>query len=166
MKFTTSQQELNKALAFVSKAVTVRSTMPVLKGILLSIDETGTLTMTASDMDLSIEKKMEVSDFEPGAVVLPAKLFTAVSYTHLARFFLYCCGRFRRFVCLLLFSRRFHICRRGFGPALYAGFCLLLSSGSDSFFLVFRSSLGCALDEFFEFTRFFLHSDLRQLASE
>ena len=31
--------------------------MPVLKGILLSIDETGTLTMTASDMDLSIEKK-------------------------------------------------------------------------------------------------------------
>ena len=78
MKFTTSQQELNKALAFVSKAVTVRSTMPVLKGILLSIDETGTLTMTASDMDLSIEKKMEVSDFEPGAVVLPAKLFTEI----------------------------------------------------------------------------------------
>lgn len=52
--------------------------MPVLKGILLSIDETGTLTMTASDMDLSIEKKMEVSDFEPGAVVLPAKLFTEI----------------------------------------------------------------------------------------
>ena len=78
MKFTTSQQELNKALAFVSKAVTVRSTMPVLKGILLSIDETGTLTMTASDMDLSIEKKMEVSDSEPGAVVLPAKLFTEI----------------------------------------------------------------------------------------
>ena len=63
MKFTTSQQELNKALAFVSKAVTVRSAMPVLKGILLSIDETGTLTMTA---------------FEPGAVVLPAKLFTEI----------------------------------------------------------------------------------------
>ena len=43
MKFTTTQQELNKALAFVSKAVTVRSTMPVLKGILLSADDNGML---------------------------------------------------------------------------------------------------------------------------
>ena len=78
MKFTTSQQDLNKALAFVSKAVTARSTMPILKGILLSVDETGTLTMTASDMDLSIEKKMAVTDAQPGTIVLPAKLFTDI----------------------------------------------------------------------------------------
>ena len=75
MKFTTTQQELNKALAFVSKAVTVRSTMPVLKGILLSADDNGMLTMTASDMDLSIEKKMPVNVSEPGSTVLPARLF-------------------------------------------------------------------------------------------
>lgn len=78
MKFTTSQQELNRALALVSKAVTTRSTMPVLKGILLSADENGILTMTASDMDLSIEKKMPVSDVQPGSIVLPAKLFTDI----------------------------------------------------------------------------------------
>ncbi len=78
MKFQTSQQELNRALAFVSKAVTARSTMPILKGILLAADESGTLTMTASDMDLSIEKKMNVSVLEPGSIVLPAKLFTDI----------------------------------------------------------------------------------------
>ena len=78
MKFTISQQDLNRALAFVSKAVTARSTMPILKGILLSVDETDTLTMTASDMDLSIEKKITVADAQPGTIVLPAKLFTDI----------------------------------------------------------------------------------------
>ena len=78
MKFTTTQQELNKALTFVSKAVTVRSTMPVLKGILLSADNNGTLTVTASDMDLSIEKKIRVDVSESGSVVLPARLFTDI----------------------------------------------------------------------------------------
>ncbi len=78
MKFKTSQQELNRALTFVSRAVTARSTMPILKGILLAADESGALTMTASDMDLSIEKKIGVSVSEPGAVVLPAKLFTDI----------------------------------------------------------------------------------------
>ena len=78
MKFKTSQQELNRALTFVSRAVTARSTMPILKGILLAADESGTLTMTASDMDLSIEKKIGVTVSEPGSIVLPAKLFTDI----------------------------------------------------------------------------------------
>ncbi len=76
MKFTISQQELNKNLTFVSKAVTARSTMPILKGILLSVQENGTLTMTASDMDLSIEKRVPVSVEQPGSIVMPARLFT------------------------------------------------------------------------------------------
>lgn len=78
MKFKIAQPELNKALNFVSKAVTSRSTMPVLKGILMKVTSEGKLIMTASDMDLSIEKTMQVTDFEEGAVVLPAKLFTDV----------------------------------------------------------------------------------------
>lgn len=78
MKFKTSQPELNRALTFVSRAVTTRSTMPILKGILLKADSDGTLTMTASDMDLSIEKKISVSVSEPGDIVLPAKLFTDI----------------------------------------------------------------------------------------
>ena len=36
MKFSCSQQTLTKALNIVSKAVTIRTTIPVLKGILLS----------------------------------------------------------------------------------------------------------------------------------
>ena len=36
------------------------------------------VTMTASDMDLSIEKKIGVTVSEPGSIVLPAKLFTDI----------------------------------------------------------------------------------------
>ena len=64
MKFKTSQSELNKALNFVSKAVTTRSTMPILKGILLKVTDDGKLTLTASDMEFSIEKTILVSDAE------------------------------------------------------------------------------------------------------
>lgn len=78
MKFKIPQPELNKALNFVSKAVTSRSTMPVLKGILMRVTSEGKLIMTASDMDLSIEKTVNVTEAEEGSVVLPAKLFTDV----------------------------------------------------------------------------------------
>lgn len=57
MKFSCKQQTLTKALNIVSKAVTIRTTIPILKGILLKVDEEGMLTMSASDLDLSIEKK-------------------------------------------------------------------------------------------------------------
>ena len=78
MKFKTSQSELNKALNFVSKAVTTRSTMPILKGILLKVTDDGKLTLTASDMEFSIEKTILVSDAEEGMIVLPARLFADI----------------------------------------------------------------------------------------
>ena len=49
MKFSCSQQTLTKALNIVSKAVTIRTTIPILKGILLKVDDNGILTMSASD---------------------------------------------------------------------------------------------------------------------
>ena len=58
MKFSCSQQVLTKAFNIVSKAVTSRTTIPILKGILLRVSEDGILTMSASDLDLTIEKKI------------------------------------------------------------------------------------------------------------
>ncbi len=75
MRFKIDQDELNKALSFVSRAVTARSTMPVLKGILMKVDSEGMLTMTASDMEFTIEKKIPVRESEPGEIVIPAKIF-------------------------------------------------------------------------------------------
>lgn len=75
MKFSCNQQTLTKALNIVSKAVTIRTTIPILKGILLKVDENGVLTMSASDLDLSIEKKIKVENSEPGEIVVLSKLF-------------------------------------------------------------------------------------------
>lgn len=75
MKFNCSQQVLSRALNTVSKAVSTRSALPVLKGILLKTEGNNILSMSASDMDISIVKKIEVFCEEEGAVVVSSKLF-------------------------------------------------------------------------------------------
>ena len=75
MRFSCSQSTLVKALNIVSKAVTSRTTIPILKGILINVDENGFVTMSSSDLDISIENKFEVVDYEPGEIVVQAKLF-------------------------------------------------------------------------------------------
>lgn len=74
MKFSCDQQKLSKALNIVSRAVTSRTTMPVLKGILLEVRE-GKLTMSASDLDISIQNTIDVDSPEDGSVIVMAKLF-------------------------------------------------------------------------------------------
>lgn len=78
MKFSCNQQTLTKALNTVSKAVTSRTTIPILKGILLEVNNDNTLTLSASDLDLSIEKRIEVTAEESGAVVVSARLFSDI----------------------------------------------------------------------------------------
>jgi len=78
MKFSCNQQILSKALNTVSKAVTSRTTIPILKGILLEVDDSNVLTLSASDLDLSIEKRIDISAEEPGSVVVSAKLFSDI----------------------------------------------------------------------------------------
>ncbi len=75
MKFTCKQQTLSKALNIVSKAVTTRTTIPILKGILLNVSEDGRLTLSASDLDLTIENNIGIDNYEPGSVVVLSKLF-------------------------------------------------------------------------------------------
>ncbi len=77
MKFTCSQGALARALNTVSKAVSIRTTIPILKGILLTVKGTE-LTVTASDLDLSIETKMEIQSGEDGSAVVSSRLFAEI----------------------------------------------------------------------------------------
>ncbi len=78
MRFVCNQQVLAKALNIVLKAVTPRTTIPILKGLLLTVDNNGILKMIASDMDLSIERKIQVHSAEEGSIVVSAKLFNDI----------------------------------------------------------------------------------------
>lgn len=75
MKFSCEQQKLTKALNVVSKAVTSRTTIPILKGIMLEVTSEGKLTMSASDLDISIQDTINVNVSEAGAIIVMAKLF-------------------------------------------------------------------------------------------
>jgi DNA polymerase-3 subunit beta len=75
MKFSCNQQILSKALNTVSKAVSSRTTIPILKGILLEASSDGNLKLAASDLDLSIEKTVPVNVLEEGSIVVSSKLF-------------------------------------------------------------------------------------------
>ena len=76
MKFTCNQHVLAKALNTVSKAVSTKTTINILRGILVTATETGKLILTASDLDISIEKVIEdVEVEEPGSTVVMARLF-------------------------------------------------------------------------------------------
>ncbi|MEL7654355.1 MAG: DNA polymerase III subunit beta, partial [Bacillota bacterium] len=46
--------------------------------ILLEVNDDSTLTLSASDLDLSIEKRIEVTAEEPGSVVVSARLFSDI----------------------------------------------------------------------------------------
>ena len=74
MKFTCTQLALVKAINTVSKAVSTRTTIPILKGILLNVKD-GRLTLSASDLDLSIQTSIDVQSSEEGNAVVMARLF-------------------------------------------------------------------------------------------
>ena len=77
MKFTCTQIALSKAINTVSRAVSVRTTIPILKGILMKVKD-GRLTMSASDLDLSIETSIDVQASAEGSTVVSAKLFSEI----------------------------------------------------------------------------------------
>ncbi len=74
MKFSCSQQALSRAIGIVSRAISSRTTMPILKGILLEVKD-NMLTMSASDLDISIKTKVKIYDAEEGTAVVGSKLF-------------------------------------------------------------------------------------------
>lgn len=79
MKIVVNQQLLSKALSTVSKAVPVRTTIPSLEGILVNATENGTLLLTASDMDITIQKEIQTVFADGfGKFLAPAKLFCEI----------------------------------------------------------------------------------------
>ena len=73
MKFTCSQAALLRAINTCSKAVSVRTTIPILKGILINV-ENGRVKMTSSDLNMSIETSFDAQNTVNGSTVVPAKL--------------------------------------------------------------------------------------------
>ena len=78
MKLECSKKSLLNAINIVSKAVSTRSTLPILNCILLTGDREG-FRLLASDRELSIETDNIESDlYEKGSVAIDAKMFADI----------------------------------------------------------------------------------------
>src|SRR5436305_801048 len=74
MKIVCSQDQLNRGLNIVGKAVTTRTTLPVLNNILLATDE-GRLKLTATNLEVGITYWLPCKSVEEeGAITVPARL--------------------------------------------------------------------------------------------
>lgn len=73
MKITCSKTSLQKSLNIVSRAVPVRTTMEILKCILIKADPEG-ITLTANDTSLGIETRLYERVEEPGICAIDASL--------------------------------------------------------------------------------------------
>lgn len=67
--------DLSDAVLKVSKAISARTTNPILEGIKLVAEE-DVLTLSATDTELSIEKKIKAEVKVEGETVVPGKFFT------------------------------------------------------------------------------------------
>lgn len=74
MKFTCEKSKLQEGISTAQKAVTGKTTMPILNGILIKTHK-NELVLTGSDIDLSIETKINAEIIEEGSLVIDARLF-------------------------------------------------------------------------------------------
>jgi len=73
MKLSISQKHLSRGINIVSKAVSTRTTMPILSGLLLEARD-NTLYLTATDLDLGIKTSITCNVEEEGSIVVNSRL--------------------------------------------------------------------------------------------
>lgn len=80
MKITLKKLDLLAAINTAGRAVSVKTTMPILQCLLINADDNG-VSITANDMELAIETKISAekcSVLENGTIAVEAKLFSDI----------------------------------------------------------------------------------------
>lgn len=76
MKFVVEKDKLLKAVNSVAKAVAIRTTTPILEGILIQTNDNNDIKLTCYDQELGIEYIIQDCDVqEQGAIVVNATMF-------------------------------------------------------------------------------------------
>ena len=78
MKLVTNKHALVECLGIVNKAVSSRSSIQVLSGVLIEAREEG-IVLSATDMEISIKAPLAGRVEEPGSLVVPARIATDIA---------------------------------------------------------------------------------------
>ena len=77
MNLTCGREELLEAIMVCQRAISAKSMLPILSGVLFKSDKK-TLNLSATDLEISIRKTLNIEAKEGGAVVIPARLITDI----------------------------------------------------------------------------------------
>jgi len=75
MKLSCLQENLNKALGIVGRAVATRSTLPITQNVLIATDQSR-LKLAATNLEMAISCWVGAKVEEEGAITIPARLLT------------------------------------------------------------------------------------------
>lgn len=78
MKFKCNQKTFIKALNTVTKINATKTTIPITKGVLLTVTDDNTLKLTVTNFDMRIETIIPAEVETPGSAVVMAKLFSDI----------------------------------------------------------------------------------------
>jgi len=81
MKVTVTAGNLGQGLQVVSRAVSSRTTLPILNNVLLQTAETG-LQLTATNLEIGIRQVIPAEVQEEGGITVPARLLTDFVTSH------------------------------------------------------------------------------------
>ena len=77
MKFTVEKRLLNEAATNLQRAVSSKTSIPALEGILIRSEE-NRLILTAYDLEIGMQTELPAVISAPGAIILTAKLFAEI----------------------------------------------------------------------------------------
>ena len=75
MKLTCLQENLNRGLSIVGRAVATRTTLPITNNVLIATDD-GRLKLVATNLEMAISYWLGAKIEEEGAITVPARLLT------------------------------------------------------------------------------------------
>ncbi len=76
MRFRCDRDALSEALQIVQRGVSSRPGIPALTGVLMQVEQGGTLTLTTTDLEVSARLTIEVQAQEEGLALVPGRLLT------------------------------------------------------------------------------------------
>ncbi len=77
MKIICKKENLIRGLSIVSRAIPVRTTLEIMKCVLIQADG-GEMKLTANDTSLGIETRIDATVLEPGSVAIDSALLTSI----------------------------------------------------------------------------------------
>lgn len=78
MKLYVGYEDLQKGMQAVEKAVSTRSTLPIISNILIEAEKGGKLKLSGNDLEIGVEVNLSATIERSGAILAPAKTLSGI----------------------------------------------------------------------------------------